>query len=181
MSEKKYNFSSFRILVVDDNTNMRKIIRGLLNNFGVRDVVEVEDETGITEELNNNNFDIIFMDWVLGNQTAHEIIKNVRLNSNHPYVPIIVISGYASKQVVITARDAGVTEFIAKPVSASTMFGRLASIIDHQRSFIETQEYFGPDRRRKNDIKFDSAERRKTSNAGGEGMSQEDIDSLMRF
>jgi two-component system chemotaxis response regulator CheY len=64
-------------------------------------------------------------------------------------VPIIMISGYTEKHRVEAARDAGVTEFLAKPITAQSLYSRIAEIMERPRAFIRCDTYFGPDRRRK--------------------------------
>lgn len=61
-----------------------------------------------------------------------------------------MLTGYTEHQQVVEARDAGVNEFLAKPISAKPLYQRLAAIIDNPRSFVRTKSYFGPDRRRQN-------------------------------
>ncbi len=81
-----------------------------------------------------------------------DFVKLVRTarDSPNPYVPIIMLSGYTEYRRVVEARDAGVNEFLAKPISAKALYQRFAAIIDNPRPFIRTESYFGPDRRRQN-------------------------------
>jgi DNA-binding response OmpR family regulator len=71
--------------------------------------------------------------------------------SPNPFVPVIMLTGHTSPEHVRQARDAGVNEFIAKPVSVKTMMSRLAAVIEHPRPFVRTSRYFGPCRRRRQD------------------------------
>jgi DNA-binding NtrC family response regulator len=65
-------------------------------------------------------------------------------NAN-PYVPIIMLTGHSEKKRVIPARDAGVTEFLAKPISAKALYQRILNIVANPRPFIKSKSYFGPD------------------------------------
>ncbi len=88
------------------------------------------------------------------------MIRN-RDDSPNCYVPIIMLTGHAEKTTVELARDAGVHEFLAKPVSATKLFEKIKNIIENPRVFIRTSDYFGPDRRRNQDPDFQGPERRK--------------------
>ncbi len=102
-------------------------------------------------------------------------------DSANPYVPIIMLTGYTEYRRVVEARDAGVNEFLAKPISARALYQRFASIIDNPRSFIKTKNYFGPDRRRQNlSAPRGVPERRKdTAEEGAEGLGQSEVESLL--
>jgi DNA-binding response OmpR family regulator len=83
-------------------------------------------------------------------------------DSPNPFVPIIMLTGHTEMHRVIEARDAGVHEFLAKPISAKGLYSRVKSIIERPRPFIRAGLYFGPDRRRRQ-IDWKGPERRKTS------------------
>jgi len=82
--------------------------------------------------------------------------QEVRLShkSPNPYVPIIMITGHTERHRVEAARDAGVTEFLAKPITAQNLFLRIAEIIERPRPFVRAGAYFGPDRRRRRDENY---------------------------
>src|ERR1700761_9036360 len=72
-------------------------------------------------------------------------------DSKNPYLPIVMMTGHSEKSRVVEARDAGVTEFIAKPLTAKSVLERLQAVIYRPRPFVRTATYFGPDRRRRDD------------------------------
>ena len=82
-----------------------------------------------------------------------------------PYVPIIMLTGHSEKNCVVAARDAGVTEFLAKPISAKGLYQRIVNVVANPRPFIKTKTYFGPDRRRNSNPNYVGTERRKGGNA----------------
>jgi DNA-binding response OmpR family regulator len=92
------------------------------------------------------------------------MIRQPGANAN-PYVPIIMLTGYCEKKRVLMARDAGVTEFLAKPISAKALYQRVVTIVLNPRPFIRTRSYFGPDRRRNTTQNFVGPERRKGGQA----------------
>ncbi|MEM8878409.1 MAG: response regulator [Pseudomonadota bacterium] len=158
----KIDFSRMSVLVVDDNMHMRKIIRTLLIGFGIRTVWEAEDGAAALELYEQNNPDIIITDWVMPIIDGIELVQMIRRPSGviNPFVPIIMLSGHAEKRRVTEARDAGVHEFLCKPISARSLYLRIYSVIAFPRPFVKTEEYFGPDRRRFENPLYKGPERR---------------------
>jgi CheY-like chemotaxis protein len=93
-----------------------------------------------------------------------QMIRQPGANSN-PYVPIIMLTGHSEKRRVIAARDAGITEFLAKPISAKLLYERILNVVANPRPFIKTKTYFGPDRRRGMNTGYTGPERRKGGKA----------------
>ena len=92
------------------------------------------------------------------------MIRQPGANAN-PYVPIIMLTGHSEKKRVIAARDAGITEFMAKPISAKALYQRILNVVANPRPFIKTKTYFGPDRRRNVNSNYVGPERRKGGKA----------------
>jgi DNA-binding response OmpR family regulator len=88
------------------------------------------------------------------------MIRQPGANAN-PYVAIIMLTGHSEKKRVLQARDAGVTEFLAKPISAKALYQRILNVVVNPRPFIKTKTYFGPDRRRNSSGNYVGPERRK--------------------
>jgi len=93
-----------------------------------------------------------------------QMIRQPGANGN-PYVAIIMLTAHSEKQRVVAARDAGVTEFLAKPISAKALYQRILNVIVNPRPFIKTKTYFGPDRRRNVNPNYVGTERRKGGKA----------------
>ena len=143
----RIDFNSLRFLVIDDNAHMRRILRTLLHGFGARDVYESEDGASGLEAFNHFLPDIVITDWAMPIFDGLELTQMIRQpegNAN-PYVPIIMMTGHSEKRRVTAARDAGVTEFLAKPVSAKGLYERIVNVIVNPRPFIKTKTYFGFD------------------------------------
>ena len=157
------DFNKLRFLVVDDNLHMRRIVRTILHGFGARDVMEAEDGASGLEFFGKSNPDIIFLDWAMPIFDGLELIQMIRqpgANAN-PFVPIIMMTGHTERTRVTAARDAGITEFLAKPISAKGLYQRVHSVVAHPRPFIKTATYFGPERRRTINAKYAGPERRR--------------------
>jgi len=160
MSE--YRFDRLRVLVVDDNAHMRKLVVTILQAFGVTQIVEADSADRAWQSLRDTNPDVIVLDWVMEGMSGLELIRMIRTNPQapNPFVPVIMLTGHTSLDHVRQARDAGVNEFIAKPVSVKTMMSRLVSVIEHPRPYVRTGVFFGPCRRRRNTQDHKGPERR---------------------
>ncbi len=148
----EYDFSLLKILVVDDNKNMQRLLDTILSALGVRMIECVYTGDEAMEELRRFEADLVICDWNMSPMDGLAFCKALRCgpNSPNPYVPIIMLTGHAETELVLKSRDAGINHFLAKPVSVKALSDRIVSLIDHPRPFIRTQQYFGPDRRRKN-------------------------------
>ena len=158
-----YNIERLNFLVVDDNKHMCVLIKTILSAFGVRNVVEASDGADAFKALRHFPADIIICDWVMQPLDGLDFVRLVRTgkDSPNPYVPVIMLTGHTEMHRVVEAREAGTTEFLAKPVSPKKLYARIRSIIESQRNFIKTKTYFGPDRRRQKLAGFKGTERRK--------------------
>ena len=163
----RIDFNRLRFLVIDDNQHMRRILRTLLHSFGTREVYEAEDGAAGLEAFMHHIPDIVIADWampIFDGLELTQMIRQLGANSN-PYVPIIMLTGHSEKKRVIAARDTGITEFMAKPISAKALYQRILNIVMNPRPFIKTRSYFGPDRRRNLNLTYAGVERRKGGKA----------------
>lgn len=146
----KIAFDQLRFVVVDDNAHMRRILRTMLRAFGSREIYEAEEGASGLEAVEAYQPDILITDIKMPIFDGIELTRMIRNPDgfSQAYLPIIVLSAYSEKHQVIAARDAGATDFICKPVSASTLYNRIQNIIEYPRPYIRTTTYFGPDRRR---------------------------------
>ena len=173
-----YRFDRLRLLIVDDNLHMRKMLSEIVRAIGVPSVYEAPNGVQAWAKFRDLNPDIIFLDWMMPGMTGLEFARMARTSSEspNPYVAIIMVTGYTQVEHVRQARDAGVTEFLAKPISANTVLARMTAVIENPRSFVRTRDYFGPCRRRRNDENYKGPERRaKTASkrtAGGSPASE---------
>jgi two-component system chemotaxis response regulator CheY len=163
----RIDFSRLRFVVVDDNAHMRRIVRTLLQGFGSREVHEAEDGAAGLEAFTSNVPDILITDWATpifdGLELTH-MIRQPGANPN-PFVPIIMLTGHSEKRRVTAARDAGVTEFLVKPLSARALYERIVNVVINPRPFVRTKTYFGPDRRRAINPGYTGPERRRGGHA----------------
>ena len=148
-----YRYDQLRVLVVDDNQHMRSLMATVLRAIGIRSVLEASDAQDGWKKLLGNPCDIVFVDWVMEGQSGLDFTRRLRTSSDspNPFIPVIMLSGHTSGEQMQAARDAGVHEFLAKPVSANAILHRLALVIENPRPFVRTNSYFGPCRRRHNE------------------------------
>jgi two-component system chemotaxis response regulator CheY len=157
-----YRFDRLKILVVDDNAHMRKLVITILQAFGVIHICEADSADRAWTVLRESNPDVVVLDWVMEGMSGLELVGMIRTNPQtpNPFVPVIMLTGHTSLDHVRQARDGGVNEFIAKPVSVKTMMSRLVSVIEHPRPYVRTSVYFGPCRRRRGAEDYNGPERR---------------------
>lgn len=148
-------YELLKILLVDDNHHMRMLISEILRAIGVRheSIHEAGNGAEGLQAMRNHSFDMIMTDLAMEPLDGIDFVRLVRTSANSPspMIPIIMITGHSTLQRVSEARDAGVSEFLAKPLTARGVVERLRQAIDHPRPFAKTATYFGPDRRRRAD------------------------------
>ncbi len=156
-----YDLSHLNILVAEDNQHMRFVIKTILKGMGVRTLREAADGSDALKILQTFPADVMISDWLMEPLDGLELTRMVRsaTDSKNPYLPVIMLTGYTEIARVKEARDAGVTEFLAKPISAQNVYHRLVQIIERPRGFIKATRFVGPDRRRKA-ARFSGEERR---------------------
>lgn len=143
-------FDSLSVLVVDDNRFMQEILSTMLKALGIHRVLRVEDSIAALEAMETKEFDFLMVDIEMQTLDGVEFTRLVRCSkdSPNPYIPVIIVSGHTNRRIVEEARDAGMTEFLAKPITAQMLCRRIEEIIERPRPFIRTHTYCGPDRRR---------------------------------
>lgn len=159
-----FDFENLKILVVDDSRPMRSLISSFLIGFGVKEIYEASDADIGYEKLCEVDPDIVITDWRMPPTDGIQLVERIRtdVDSPNPYLPIIMLTGFTELHRVKQARDAGVTAFLAKPVSAASLYKRLCNVIDDQRPFVRVGGFFGPDRRvPRRDKPYDGVERRR--------------------
>ena len=154
--------NSLNVLLVDDNQHMRAIVAAILKGAGVGTTHEVNDGAEALRVLRERPIDLAIVDFNMFPLDGVEFTRLVRNapDSANPFLPIIMMTGHAERHRVCEARDAGVTEFIVKPVTANSVLSRVQAVIFKPRPFVRTESYNGPCRRRVNDPRFTGPWRR---------------------
>jgi CheY-like chemotaxis protein len=162
-----YRFDRLKILVVDDNAHMRKLVVTILQAFGAIQIFEADSGERAWVQLREHNPDVVVLDWMMEGMSGLDLVRQVRNSEQtpNPFVPVIMLTGHTHIDRVRQARDAGVNEFLAKPVSVKAILSRLISVIEHPRPFVRTKSYFGPCRRRRGADEYRGPERRAMAEA----------------
>ena len=149
-SIRPYDFSDISVLVAEHNSYMRQTIRSILRTFNIGQIEEARTPEHAGDAYRLHKPDVVFADWAPGFD-GMSLLKRIRRDddSPNPFVPVIVVTSLSDKEHVLTARDLGMTEFLAKPFSPKLIYLRLRIIAEQPRSFVRTGNFFGPDRRRR--------------------------------
>lgn len=144
-------FEGVRVLLVDDNQHMRAIVLTVLGALNIRLIKETRDGSEALETMRKWKPDLAIVDFQMFPMDGVEFTRIVRNapDSVDLYLPIIMMTGHSERSRVTEARDAGVTEFLVKPLTSRAVIDRLNAVIYKPRPFVRTPDYFGPDRRRK--------------------------------
>ncbi len=158
--EQDLRWDRLTVLIVDDNRFIRELLTSVLKTLGVGKVVADVDGAAAIERLKLSledpitagigTVDLIISDCVMPQIDGRLFLRWIRTGPNVPdrFVPFIMVSGAADREVVQEARDGGVTEFLAKPFSSKTIAERLLMLVNSPRHYVLAEGYFGPDRRR---------------------------------
>jgi len=149
---------------------MRAITATILNSAGFRRIREVRDGAEAMEALRDWPADLAIVDFNMAPLDGVEFTRMIRnsTDSPNPYLPVIMMTGHSEKSRVFEARDAGVTEFIAKPITAKAVLDRIHAVIYKPRPFVKSESYFGPCRRRTSDRAYAGPWRRSTDEKASE-------------
>ena len=145
-----YVLKNLRILLVEDDFTMRELLRDVLKAFDVGEIRTAHDGNSAIQELRHFSADIVIIDWHMAPMDGLECLKYIRHSHDtpNPFVPVIMLTAYSDKPRVLASRDAGITNFMAKPVTAKRLYNRIVAVIEDDRNYIRTSDFFGPDRRR---------------------------------
>lgn len=153
--------SPFKILVIEPNPLMRRITCGILRLLGTRKVIEVANADAATPFIRQGDVDIILCEWYLPDAPGVDLVRWIRHERPEiAFTPFIMITSQTRLESVTTARNAGITEFVAKPFSAKSLVARVREVIERPRPFVSIGKYFGPDRRRRALVLEENSDRR---------------------
>jgi two-component system chemotaxis response regulator CheY len=157
-----YTLDKAKILVVDDMKPMLALTQSVLDIFGFKHIFTATSGEAAFKIVTKEDPDLIITDWIMAPMDGLEFSRLVRRSpmSPNPYVPIMMMTGFSSRFRVEGARDTGITEFLVKPFSSRDLYSRVVQIIERPRQFVEADNFFGPDRRRKLVRDYQGARRR---------------------
>jgi two-component system chemotaxis response regulator CheY len=118
-----------RVLVVDDFSTMRRIVKNILRQLGFNNVVEADDGTSAWEILNREKIEFIVSDWNMPQMTGIELLRRVRASEQHAATPFLMVTAEAQQENIIEAVQAKVSNYILKPFTAETMKQKIDKIV----------------------------------------------------
>ncbi len=150
--------ASMKILIVDDEHYMRKVVRTLLMGIGVRTTYEAADGPAGLEMIRSVSPDLVILDWEMPGLDGAGFVRMVRSPQTFPLpeIPIIMLTGHGERSRVIQAIELGVNEFLLKPVSSKALRDRIVAVLTKPRPLVRSGDYFGPTPRKLANIHEDN-------------------------
>jgi len=138
-----------KVLVVDDEPSMRKVVRALLQAIGIKNIIEAADGHDGLDKIRTRAPDLVILDWEMPSPNGPEFMRAVRSPETFPLpdVPVIMLTGHSERSRVLEAIQLGVNEYLLKPVSSTTLLARIVSILIHPRPMVRRGDYYGPEPR----------------------------------
>lgn len=119
-----------KILVVDDFSTMRRIIKNLLNDLGFMNIVEADDGNTALPVLKKGGIDFLVTDWNMPGMTGIELLKEVRADDKLSGLPVMMVTAEQKREQIVEAAEAGVNGYIVKPFTAGTLKEKMTKIFD---------------------------------------------------
>jgi DNA-binding response OmpR family regulator len=135
-----------KVLIVDDEHYMRKVVRTLLMSIGVREIFEAPDGLSGLDAIRTIDPDVVILDWEMPGLDGPGFLRLVRSPDSFPFpdVPVIMLTGHGERSRVVKAVQVGVNEFLLKPVSSKALHDRLAAVLANPRPVVRRGDYYGP-------------------------------------
>ena len=166
--DTKRRLSKVSILIADPNPRTAMLVHDVLRSFGFESIYLAKDGEAALAVLESVSIDLLLSEWDLHTTQGTRLIHHIRKQPAQSFLPAdlpaIMFTAQSDSDSVRMARDAGFTEFVAKPFSAHSLSVRLLQIIEHPRQFVIAKNFVGPCRRRRTD-RADHAERRRPREA----------------
>ncbi|WP_441743173.1 chemotaxis response regulator CheY [Flavobacterium sp. W21_SRS_FM6] len=119
-----------KILVVDDFSTMRRIIKNLLKDLGFTNIQEADDGSTALPMLQQGDFDFVVTDWNMPGMQGIDLLRAIRANPNLKHIPVLMVTAEAKKEQIVAAAQAGVNGYVIKPFTAATLKEKLAKIFE---------------------------------------------------
>jgi two-component system chemotaxis response regulator CheY len=119
-----------KILVVDDFSTMRRIIKNLLKDLGFTNIQEADDGSTALPMLQQGDFDFVVTDWNMPGMQGIDLLRAIRADANLKHIPVLMVTAEAKKEQIVAAAQAGVNGYVIKPFTAATLKEKLAKIFE---------------------------------------------------
>jgi two-component system chemotaxis response regulator CheY len=121
---------NMKILVVDDFSTMRRIIKNLLKDLGFANIQEADDGSSALPMLQQGDFDFVVTDWNMPGMQGIDLLRAIRADANLKHIPVLMVTAEAKKEQIVAAAQAGVNGYVIKPFTAATLKEKLAKIFE---------------------------------------------------
>lgn len=121
---------NMKILVVDDFSTMRRIVKNLLGDLGFKNIEEADDGNTALPKLQSGNFDFLVTDWNMPGMTGIDLLKAVRADPNLASLPVLMVTAESKREQIIEAAQAGVNGYVVKPFTAGTLEEKINKIFE---------------------------------------------------
>ena len=118
------------VLVVDDASAMRRIVRGILKELGFKNIREAQNGQAALDELRKNKADFVVSDWNMPVMTGIELLRAIRADENLKTTPVLMVTAEAKREQIIAAAQAGVNGYVIKPFTAATLGDKLGKVFE---------------------------------------------------
>ena len=119
-----------KILVVDDFSTMRRIIKNLLKDLGFTNIQEADDGSTALPMLQQGDFDFVVTDWNMPGMQGIDLLCAIRADENLKHTPVLMVTAEAKKEQIVAAAQAGVNGYVIKPFTAATLKEKLTKIFE---------------------------------------------------
>jgi len=119
-----------KILIVDDFSTMRRIIKNLLRDLGFTNTQEADDGSTGLPMLQSGNYDFLITDWNMPGMTGLDLLKAVRADSKLAKLPVLLVTAESKREQIIEAAQAGVNGYVVKPFTATTLEEKISKIFE---------------------------------------------------
>ncbi len=121
---------NMKVLVVDDFSTMRRIVKNLLRDLGFTNISEADDGSTALPMLQGGDFDFVVTDWNMPGMQGIDLLKAIRADASLSHIPVLLITAEAKKEQIVMAAQAGVNGYIVKPFTAATLKTKLDKIFE---------------------------------------------------
>jgi two-component system chemotaxis response regulator CheY len=119
-----------KILVVDDFSTMRRIIKNLLKDLGFTNIQEADDGNSALPMLQQGDFDFVVTDWNMPGMQGIDLLRAIRADERLKHTPVLMVTAEAKKEQIVAAAQAGVNGYVIKPFTAATLKEKLTKIFE---------------------------------------------------
>lgn len=164
--DARFKLAKLQVLIADSDARYAQLVKSILHAFGIKKIELVSSGQAALSALRTKRVDMLITEWVMEPMGGLELVKAIRSAKQERLLrydmPIVMLTANSAREHVRTARDSGISEFVAKPFSAKTLSARLIEVIDRPREYVESPAFCGPSRRRRGAPPIGIEERRMT-------------------